>query len=190
MAEAEQREFADLVDGLRSGSSQAAERIVELYGPHILRVVRRALSLKIRDKFDSQDFVQAVWASFFTDQRLFDDVEDEEQLVRLLARMARNKIIDEHRRRTTLKYDVDRERSIDDSCTVLASHVTARDPTPSQLAVAQERWRHLMADSTKVSRMIMQFRLDGLTHSEIASELGISTKTVQRTLKKLEDSSN
>ena len=58
-------EFSALMEQIRDGSSTASHELVTKYGAHILRVVRQKLDKAFRPKFDSQDFVQAVWASFF-----------------------------------------------------------------------------------------------------------------------------
>lgn len=178
--------FAVLVAQLKEGSEEAAWELVELYGPHILRVVRRSLSREIRPKFDSQDFVQAVWASFFSHRDRLLDVDRPEQLVRLLAAMAKHKIIDEVRRRLeTQKHNVRRERSIDDSKVVVQETLASGDPTPSQIAMARERWNNMMARQPKQYRQIVNLRLAGDTHREIARKAGVSQKTVQRVLRRL-----
>lgn len=178
--------FDELVAQLKEGSQDAAWDLVELYGPHILRVVRRSLTREIRPKFDSQDFVQAVWASFFTHRDRFLDVEGPEQLVGLLATMARHKIVDEVRRRLeTQKHNVRRERSMDDSNLVIKGTLVSGDPTPSQIAMARERWGQMMDQQPDQNRQIVNLRLAGETHQAIARMLGISKKTVQRVLRRL-----
>ena len=179
-------QFEELVTQLREGSQEAAWDLVELYGPHILRVVRRTLTREIRPKFDSQDFVQAVWASFFTHRDRFLDVDGPEQLIGLLAATARHKIVDEVRRRLeTQKHNVRRERSIDDSNVVVKDTLVSGDPRPSQIAMARERWRQMMDQQPEQHRRIVSLRLAGETHEAIARTLGISKKTVQRVLQRL-----
>ena len=75
---------------------------IESYGPHIKRVVRHRLNQKMRSKFDSGDFVQMVWASFFANPRQIAQFKEPNQLIKYLVIMARNKVIDESRR--CLKY--------------------------------------------------------------------------------------
>ena len=57
--------FEAAVKELRTGSEEAIWNFIQTYGPHIQRVVRRRLHHKLRSKFDSVDFVQMVWVSFF-----------------------------------------------------------------------------------------------------------------------------
>ena len=186
MSTVKSNQFEELVAQLKGGSQDAAWDLVELYGPHILRVVRRNLTRELRPKFDSQDFVQAVWASFFTHRDRFLDIDRPEQLVGLLAATARHKIVDEMRRRLeTLKHDVRRERSMDDSNVVVKQKLVSGDATPSQIAMARERWSQLMVQQSEQHREIVNLRLAGETHEAIACTLGISKKTVQRVLRRL-----
>lgn len=176
-------DFAGLMRGVAEGSEEAAWRVVEAYGPHVLRAVRRTLHEKVRRQFDSQDFVQAVWASLFAGRARFCRVESPQQLIALLTTIARNKVIDVVRQRTTTqKYDVDRE--VSSSHEQLASHL-ACDPSPSQVAMARERWEQMLRDKPDHYRKIIQFRLRGDSYHEIADKLQLSDKTVQRVLGRL-----
>lgn len=53
-------DFFYLIGRVREGSEDAAWQLVERYGGHIRRTVRRALDPRLRSKFDSLDFVQSV----------------------------------------------------------------------------------------------------------------------------------
>ena len=57
--------FHDLMRRVRDGSEDAAWEFNRRYGGYIRRAVRRVLNPKLRSKFDSIDFVQLVWLSFF-----------------------------------------------------------------------------------------------------------------------------
>ena len=87
------------MEQVRSGSTDAVWRLIEDYGPHIQRVVRRRLDQRMRSKFDSQDFVQMVWASFFRNPVEMSSFDEPEDLLRYLSAMARHKVVNEHRRR-------------------------------------------------------------------------------------------
>ncbi len=93
--------FQALMDEVRQGSQDAAWTLLETYGPHVHRVVRRMLSAELRSKFDSVDFVQSVWLSFFANRSQVCDFAQPEQLVAYLAAMARNKVVTEVRRAST-----------------------------------------------------------------------------------------
>src|ERR1700722_12229829 len=87
-------QFHLLMRQAMTGSASAAQELFEKYDAVLLRAIRRKLSHKVRSKFDSLDFVQYVWASFFAEpaqQRVF---ESPEHLVRFLTKLARNKVVD------------------------------------------------------------------------------------------------
>ena len=174
----------------RQGSDEAAWDLVEAYGPYVLRTIRRTLSREIRGKFDSEDFAQAVWASFFGSPEQYDGVTEPQQLVGLLAKMARNKVIDEMRRRfQTQKYAVRREQPLADLADAPAQ-LKSRDPTPSQFAMARERWVRLLQDQSDRDRQIIRLKLMGKTHRSIAQQLGVNEKTVKRVLDRLTEASD
>ena len=178
-------DFAALMQGIREGSDEAARQLVDRYGPHILRVVRKRLHPKLRSKFDSLDFQQDVWASFFAAQsgKTFDRPE---ALAAFLAAMARNKVLMAVRQRRQIqKYNVDREQSLDGSAAFEARGVAGQDPTPSQLAVAQEKWDQLLkGHPPRYQRILMLLRL-GHTQVQISQQLGVSERMVRRVIRKL-----
>ena len=176
-------EFDRLIDEIRDGSQDAAWDLLERVGPHVQRVVHKMLSRELRSKFDSMDFVQAVWASFFVNRRQIVTFTRPEQLIRFLISMARNKVITEHRKRImTEKYDVRREKSsaINDPDAVESQMPTG--PSPSQYAVARECWQQLLRDKPELSRQIVLRKYMGESHEEIAAKLGINRRTITRVL--------
>jgi RNA polymerase sigma factor (sigma-70 family) len=179
-------DFNALMRRLRDGSEEAARELLERYGEHILRVVRRKLHPKLRPKFDSDDFMQAVWASFFAAAPRKYAFDRPQALIAFLVTLAQNKVITAVRQRFLLqKHNVNRERPLDGSVAAEAEGVKARDPTPSQVAVANEEWRRLLAElPARYQRMLVLLR-EGHTQKEIAAELGVNEKTIRRVLDKL-----
>jgi RNA polymerase sigma-70 factor (ECF subfamily) len=181
-------DFADLMQRLRDGSEEAASELLARYGEPILRVVRRKLSHELRSKFDSVDFVQAVWMSFFADvprQRRFDHPQ---ALIAFLVTLAQNKVIDAVRQRMqTQKYNINRERPLDGSVAAEAAGLRAREPSPSQVAVANDEWQRLLAElPSRYQRMLVLLR-EGHTQKDIARELNVNEKTIRRVLEKLNE---
>jgi RNA polymerase sigma-70 factor (ECF subfamily) len=177
--------FAELLEAARQGQDEAAAELVASYGPHVMRTIRRTLSREIRGKFDSIDFAQAVWASLFSSPEQLDGVKEPQQLVGLLATMARNKVIDELRRRVqTQKYSVRRERPLYDE-NHGEGELASRDPTPSQFAIARERWVSMLRAQPAHHRQVIRLKLMGKTNRSIATQLGLSERTVGRVLDRL-----
>jgi RNA polymerase sigma factor (sigma-70 family) len=182
----ESREFAALMQRVCAGSQSAARELVERYGTHILRIVRRNLNRKLRTKFDSADFVQAVWASFFAlplDRYNFDQSE---ALVGFLFHLARNKVVEAVRQRLqTQKYNVNRERPLDDGETLSADAIPGRDLSPDEIAIAREEWERLLSGQPEHYRQILTGLRDGESQQSIAEQMGLTTRTVRRVLRKI-----
>jgi RNA polymerase sigma-70 factor (ECF subfamily) len=184
MATPGQNEFRHLLQQVGEGSNDATCALIERYAPHIVRAVRRKLSRAIRAKFDSIDFVQAVWASFFATPTGPDRFESPDHLIRHLAALAHNKVIDEVRRRMeTIKYNVNRERSLNDSDLGLSGQLTAPVPSPSEVAVADELWARLLRGQPDHYRRILELRREGNTQQQIADRLGLNERTVRRVIR-------
>jgi RNA polymerase sigma factor (sigma-70 family) len=179
-------DFEALMQRVRQGSPEAARQLVSKCGPHILRMVRRRMNVKMRARFDSADFVQSVWASFFAKQPENVNFDKPEALVAYLVQMAHNKVIEEMRDRMLRpKNDVSREHSLDGSAAYEAGLLTCRQPRPSQVFVAQETYERMMEKLDAKTQAIVERLRAGHMHHEIAKEFGVTTKTVQRVLHKL-----
>ena len=182
----QQSDFQSLMKRINDGEEEAAWELVETYGPYVLRSVRRMLHADIRSKFDSADFVQAVWASFFSGRCDLHRLHKPEELVAFLSTMARNKLVTELRRLTkTQKYNVRRELQTHASGPAPVSQAASRDPTPSQWAMARERWEAIMRDQPSHYQEIVRLRLRGETYQSIAEELQLNERTVRRVLERL-----
>src|SRR5713101_9460007 len=95
----DEQEFKQLLEAIQDGSEEAARTFLDKYGSYILKVIRRRLAPRLRSKFDSSDFLQDTWASFFRDPPPPDAFSDPEALLAFLAQMARNKVDQTNRQR-------------------------------------------------------------------------------------------
>lgn len=179
-------QFAALMEQLSRGSEDAVWELVELYGDAIRRAVRRGLNERMRPKFDSLDFVQLVWQSFFRQPTNLQRFDKPEQLIAFLITMARNKVGMEARRRLLgQKYNVNREVGIHELEDDTAARLISSEPEPVAAAIARERWEGLLQDQPPHYRRIVQLRLEGHTLQHIADELHLDESTVRRFLKRL-----
>ena len=96
-------DFRGLLNRVKEGDDSAAWELVERYGEDIRNAVRRSLNQRLRPKFDSLDFVQLVWSSFFRKDTHAERFGCPEELVAYLVAMARNKVGMETRRRLSIK---------------------------------------------------------------------------------------
>ena len=142
--------------------------------------VRRRLVSGLRMRFDSQDFAQDVWLSFFRAALDRTDLRDEQGLVAFLSQMARLKVAEEYRHQTTQKVGLDR-----DVPAARVDHPAARGPSPSEAAAADDEWAHLTAGLSDRERQMLQMLRDGHTHADTAAAFQLSEKTVQRLVRRL-----
>jgi RNA polymerase sigma factor (sigma-70 family) len=183
-------EFLALLEEVRAGSQDAAWKLVEKYGRDVQRFVRRSLNHRLRSKFDSLDFVQIVWGSFFRNPERMQGFNRAEQLVAYLATLAKFKVLTEVRRRLeTDKFDVMRE-DVRGELRPIPDMNFAETPTPSAVAIAKERWDLIIAGEPEYVRRIVELRLGGTTFNEIADRLHIHETTARKTIKRLIERAN
>src|SRR4051812_35391340 len=177
-------DIRELLTRIKNGDDEAARELLNRYESKVRLVVRRQLPRLLRSRFDSIDFLQSVWGSFFHRIRTGpNDLNEEDNLIGFLAWAARNKVIDEYRRAATQKQNIHREESIEnrgDREMTLAS-----GDTPSELAQAQETFDRLSRLLPEDRREILELKAEGYSCSEIGARLGLSERTVQRALEEL-----
>jgi RNA polymerase sigma factor (sigma-70 family) len=184
-------EFEDLLGRLRAGCPEAAHELLERYGGYLRAVIRRRLHRKLRSVYDSQDFVQSVWASFLhvpPDRYTFADADE---LVAFLARVAHNKLAEVFRQRfQTAKRNIGREVALPGPADEEGRDPgppNRRDPTPSQVAIAGEHWERLTRDQPPEVRQVLEMLRQGYGHREIAQRLRLHPKMIQRLVTKLSE---
>jgi RNA polymerase sigma-70 factor (ECF subfamily) len=177
--------FQALLEQVQQGSHEAARELYETYVQHVLRGVRLRLWQRMRSRFDSQDFAQQVWASFFVDPENLPNFKTPEDLVNYLMSMAFNKVAGEGRHLMTQKNNIQRETRIDAMTTAGGPHPASRDPTPSAVAVYNEEYDRLVEGQPLSVRRIIERRMEGKTFDEIAAELEIDESTARRVIKRL-----
>jgi RNA polymerase sigma factor (sigma-70 family) len=159
-----------LIDGVRAGVPEAAAELVRLYEPYVRRAVRVEMrDPRLRRVFDSTDFCQSVLASFFV--RLAHgqyELDRPEQLLRLLATMARNKVASRSRRASiTRRFDRKSEESLDHEHQFIDP-----SPDPSRIVAGCELLGAVRDRLSEDERRLSDLRVEGLTWSAIAAEFG------------------
>lgn len=171
---------------MAAGSDDAAREVATRFAPRVLMEIRKYLGAQIRSKFDSDDFLQDVWASFFAEPKQKRAFGSRAQLMAFLTRMAQNKVIDVMRQRTrTQKYNVNREKPIDDSKQFDKSALAGTQATPSQILMSEEEWEEFLKKQPVAYRRIFILLREGKTQMEIAEELDLDPRTVSRALSRL-----
>lgn len=177
-----QSDFRRLMEDVAAGSKPAIERLLSEHRDPIYRVIRRRLNRLLRRRYDSDDFAQVVWASFFRNHEQFGRFNSADELVKFLQTVAANKVIDECRRLLeTRRHDVRKERSPEECGVASFDQLPSDEPTPSAAFYAKEQIERL----PEGVRQMLSLRIAGGTYVEIAQELGVAESTVRRTLRRL-----
>lgn len=178
-------DLTSLLSRIHEGDEDAARELLRRYEAEVRLVVRRQLPRLLRSRFDSLDFLQSVWGSFFHRVQTGPaDFQEPRHLVAFLARAAKNKVIDEYRRAASQKQDMSREEPIWSGGNA-PRDVAAEIETPSQIAEAREAFGRLRELVPESRRDVLDLKAEGLSSREIGDRLGISERTVQRVLEDL-----
>src|SRR5437764_2757199 len=127
--------FPDLIRRVRGGDEAAAAELVRRYEPAIRRSVRLRLDPRLRRVCDSMDVCQAVLCSFFVRAASGQfELNTPEDLLRLLATMARHKLSKAVRHQRAARRD---ERRVVAGSTE-DREIPAAEATPSRQLAARE----------------------------------------------------
>jgi RNA polymerase sigma-70 factor (ECF subfamily) len=177
---AEENAFLDLVRRVRAGEQEAATELVQRYEP----AIRRAIRLKLRDPrlrrvFDSMDIFQSVMASFFVRVASGQyDLDEPEQLVKLLVTMARNKLASQARRPEVVRREW---RSWRAEAEQLGGR-RASGPSPSELVAGRDLLQAVHNELSPEERQLVERRARGWEWAAIAAELGGSPDALRKRL--------
>jgi len=174
-------EFRALMDRAGAGCPDARRDLYERYGDAVLRVVRRRLHRRMRTVFDSADFTQSVWASFFLIPAHGRTFAGPDELIGFLETVASHKVIEEFRRKMRgVRENLNRVKTLED-----VSPPCGRDPSPSQQAVADEGWAALVAGQPPLVQQVLVLLREGYTYDEVAARTGLHPKAIQRRVQRL-----
>jgi RNA polymerase sigma factor (sigma-70 family) len=176
----EESGFRNLMAQIRAGNESAAAEFVRLFEPEIRRAARiRLAGSRLRRLLDSMDISQSVFASFFVRAALGQyELNDPQQLLRLLVSMSRKKLVDHVRKETAARRDYRRLRQSgpDDKDFVAA------DPSPSNQLAARELLEEFRKRFSPEERRLADQRADGRDWAQIATEQGASAEALRKRL--------
>jgi RNA polymerase sigma-70 factor (ECF subfamily) len=172
--------FQALIARVRSGDGDAAAELVRRYEPAIRRVVRlRLTDARLRRAFDSMDVCQSVLASFFVRAALGQyDLANPDQLLKLLAQMARHKVTDHMRHERAERRDLGR---LDDNAEA-AGAVAAGDPSPSRQVANKELLVEVRKRLSAEEVELADLRAQGREWADISIERGESAEALRKRL--------
>ena len=162
--------FAEFVKRIRAGDAQAATELVRRYEP----LIRREVRLQLEDRrlarlFDSMDICQSVLGSFFVRAAMGEyDLEQPQNLVRLLVTMTRNKLASAARRHRRLRRD---DRRVVEGNRALEG-IVDDSPEPYEVVADQELLQRARQRLSAEERRLAELRGEGLAWIEIAALIG------------------
>jgi RNA polymerase sigma-70 factor (ECF subfamily) len=171
--------FADLIRRVRGGDEAAAAEVVRLYEPAIRRSVRPRLDPRLRRTYDSTDLSQAVLCSFFLRAAAGQyQLETPEQLLKLLASMARHKLAKAGRRQRAARRD---DRRVE-AGRAEERDLRAPDPGPSEQVADRELFQEVLRRLSPEERRLVELRHEGRDWAAIAAACGGSPEALRKQL--------
>jgi len=144
------------------------------------------LSRSVRDRDTAADLVQESYARVLAAQQAGQSVQDPRAL---LYRTARNLVIDQHRRagvRANVRNDTDEPAAPDGDVPMLDELAGPRSLEPETILASREGLAAVVAAIDQLPprcrEAFILFKFDGLSYTEIAERMGISTRTVEMQL--------
>jgi RNA polymerase sigma-70 factor (ECF subfamily) len=170
--------FRDLMQRVRAGDAAAATELVRRYEPVLRRMVRvRLVDARLRRIFNTSDICQSVLASFFVRAALGQyDLQKPDDLLKLLATMTRNKVVDKARH-------PNQDRHVDQRLPEAELPDDARaapGASPSEQLALQELIEEARRRLTPEERQVLELRQQGLEWAEIATQVGGSPEALRK----------
>ena len=180
-----------LLSKLKQGDELAADEICTRCYHRLLSVAHRKLAGTPRRAEDEEDAVQSALASFFVGVRQgqFPRLENRRHLWQLLLTITERKALGQRSRQLTRKRGAGRVRgdsafacSGDGSGTGVVPP-QGSSPTPEAIAILNEDLQVLLSRlDNETLRSVALMKLQGYTNAEIARELDVVERTVERKL--------
>ena len=170
--------FRELLARLRAGEQDAATELLRRYEPQVRRLIRvRLTDPQLRRVFDSADIFQSVFYDFLV--KVIEgryDPQEPGQFIKLLRKMANNKIIDKasspaHR------------RAAPDGAAQLHG-LLGNEDTPSAALALQEMLQKIAGLLTPEELRLAQLRAEGVSWPKVAAEVGGEAEALRKKLER------
>lgn len=185
------RSVSQWIASLKARDAEAAQRLWDRYANKLVDLARQRLGKAPKGIADEEDIAQNVFHSVWraaTAGRL-GDVRNRDDLWWLLLAITKQKVVDHIRRESAQK----RGAGLVSSEAAMAADarenaftldwLVGEDPTPEFLIVLEEQNNRLLRILRNDDlRSVAVSRIEGYTVPEIAEDLSISTRTVERKL--------
>lgn len=183
---------------LKAGQLSQADQLWQRYKEQLVRLARQKLGQVPRRVADEEDVVLSAFDAFLrgAGEGRFTRLDDRDDLWQVLVMLTERRAIMARRREQSLKRGQGQVRgeSVFAAAGSSASHhpgidqVAASEATPALAVEMTERLRDLLSTLTDdIQRRIALGKLEGYTNQELAQQLGISLRAVERKLSIIRD---
>ena len=168
--------FAAILAGLESGDQQIARAIYERFIDHLVLLASQRLDRKLHSKVDPESIAHSALMSFFDRQREGEyELHNWGMVLGLLSHITFRKCLNRNR--------FHRQQRRNEQDVVQFEDWKAADKTPgpeeeAMLAEMLEKALAMLHDDYR--RQMVQLFLDGYSTDEVANQVGLSQRTVQR----------
>jgi len=186
------------IQDLKEGRDEAASRLVGRYFERVMAIARQKLDPRVRRVEDAEDVANHVFASLCrrAAEGEFALLANRDELWRLLIAMTARKAASAGRRWHAMKRGRGAVRG--ESAVAPAPGLEggpgpagfdrffAEEPTPRDYAVMAEtldEWMEQLGDDTL--RRVVRLKLEGHTQREIAGQLGVTERSVERKIQRV-----
>jgi RNA polymerase sigma-70 factor (ECF subfamily) len=179
---ADDEPFADFVRRIRAGDAEAAMELVRRYEPVVRLEVRVRLGdPRLRRVLDSLDICQSVLASFFVRAAAGQyELEQPQDLVKLLVVMARKKLAFQARRERAQRRDSRRVQAV----SAEALETAAARPSPSTEVAGRELLAAFRQRLSDEEQQLAERRAQGQGWADIAAAMGGTAQSRRKQLER------
>ena len=171
-----------LLDRARHGCPASARELHDRYERCVRATARRHLRRCLRPRLDPDDVAQDVWLRFFHSvlpRRPFDGPGHLGTFLAGMARNAARKLLRDHARRAR---DPRRERHLGEALPDRGPVLAVR-PVQEEAIAIEDEWDRLLDDQGADVRRVLLLLREGCILKEAAVLVGVSEKTVRRTVR-------
>ncbi len=182
------------LDQLKSGNEEAARQLFARYFDRLVQLARDHLGSLPRRVTDEEDVALSVFHSLCrgAERGQFNQLANRDDLWRLLITMTLHTVVDQCRHARQQKRGGGKVRG--DSALIQEGdlfpggfdQLPSEEPTPELLAILDEEHERLMRQlNDDTLRKTARWKLEGYKNREIAEQLGITRRSVERKLRRI-----
>jgi DNA-directed RNA polymerase specialized sigma24 family protein len=173
------------IEAARAGEHPAAERLWEEYFRRLVDLARQRLGSLPRAAADEEDVALSAFNSFFRGVQAgrFPRLDDRHDLWQVLVVLTARKAWRRVRYESRDKRDWRRTEPVEDLEDANVAEIIGREPTPEFAAEVADECRRLLDSLNDPDlRAVAVAKMEGYTNGEIAAQLQVVERTVERRL--------